>query len=181
MSTHLYCYNQLDSATLPTRVVDVSRFKDGEVKLVDGNVAGLYTTLSYCWGGPQYAATTTANLRKRQNGFGADELPKTLRDALELTSRLPMPYIWVDSLCIVQDSDADKEAELPKMAAYYKNAVVAICAGDSKCDSGFLKDRGVCKHHPEFQRDRSLLKMPFLCPSGRTSRLFFREYRRYQL
>lgn len=66
-------------------------------------------------------------------------LPQTFRDAVAVTRRLGIPYLWIDSLCIIQDSPDDWAAESARMAYIYENAFVTIAA-DAAVDSrtGFL-------------------------------------------
>lgn len=69
-------------------------------------------TLSYCWGQPaqdgqvvyRLLTSTESQLRTRQP---ISILPKTLRQALEAAWRLGSRYLWIDRLCIIQDSDED--------------------------------------------------------------------------
>ena len=56
------------------------------------------------------------------------DLPQTFKDAIWITRRLGYQYIWIDSLCIIQDSAEDWEAESKKMAAIYQNATATISA-----------------------------------------------------
>lgn len=52
-----------------------------------------------------------------------------------------MQYLWVDSLCIVQDSTKDKIHEIAAMGEIYKSASVTIAAGNAeKVEDGFLSD-----------------------------------------
>lgn len=91
-----------------------------------------YLALSYVWGGQHVVQTTTLNLidfflpgafRHRHRP------PKTLRDAIELTRRLEKKYIWIDSLCIVQDSP-EKHDILAQMDVVFSHASVTIVAVD---------------------------------------------------
>jgi hypothetical protein len=76
--------------------------------------------------------------------------------------RLDFKYIWIDSLCILQDSPTDKEHEIPKMPSYYKNACITICAGGGDCHQGFLSPRDRCDRHPDNPWQKDLLQMPYL-------------------
>lgn len=70
------------------------------------------------------------------------EMPKTFRDAIELTQALEFKYLWIDSLCIIQDDAKDWEIESGKMCDVYTNATLtigaALAAGDRE---GFLGPR----------------------------------------
>jgi hypothetical protein len=65
-------------------------------------------------------------------------MPKTYRDAIQITRKLGIQYIWIDSLCILQDDPKDWEQEAARMASVYEGAQVTIAAawgknGDSGC------------------------------------------------
>lgn len=75
-------------------------------------------------------------------GFPEAKLYKTIRGATRTTRQLELPYLWVDALCIYQDSDIDKSVELSRMETYYTSATVTICASvASDCKQGFLQSR----------------------------------------
>ena len=63
-----------------------------------------YVALSYCWGGDQAVKTTKATLEKHKTGIPIYSLPATIRDAITVTRRVGIGFLWVDSLCIIQDS-----------------------------------------------------------------------------
>lgn len=135
--------------TPPSRLLDVRQDK---ISLV--NTESLHdpawAALSYCWGGPQQAQTTHLNIQDRYQGIIAEELPLTIRDAIHVCRQMYIPYLWVDSLCIIQaDSksgekvgDSDKDRELRKMAGIFSGAVLTISASSaSSSEEGFLQDR----------------------------------------
>lgn len=101
-----------------------------------------WTALSYCWGGVKSFITTEANLEKRKQPIPWETIPKTFQDAMTLTHRLDIRYIWIDAVCIIQDSKSDWTSEAKKMANIYENAYVVIAAdlGES-CDSGIFASR----------------------------------------
>jgi Heterokaryon incompatibility protein (HET) len=144
-------------------------------------VKGLYATLSYCWGGPQAFSTTLDTATKYASGFTISELPKTLQDAVEITKRLGLEYIWIDSLCIIQDSPSDKNHEIPRMALYYKNSYVTICASRDSCQETFLDVRDECALHPGSGVAKDLLNLPFVLPDGGVQNIYFREESPYYL
>lgn len=91
--------------TLPTRVIDLGP-SAGEMlpKLYHSSgEKAPYIALSHCWGSNQTFKTEKATLSKRCAGININELPKTFRDAIAVTKKLRMRYLWIDSLCIVQD------------------------------------------------------------------------------
>ncbi|KAH7397470.1 heterokaryon incompatibility protein-domain-containing protein, partial [Pyrenochaeta sp. MPI-SDFR-AT-0127] len=119
-----------DSETLP----NLRRSGPGEL--------GEYLALSYCWGGGQAAQVTTANVCQYESAIPWLLLPQTIRDAIQVTKQLGIKYLWVDSLCILQDDEEDKARNLPQMRSIYQLALLTIsaaCAGSSS--AGFLHKR----------------------------------------
>ncbi|KAI8945962.1 heterokaryon incompatibility protein-domain-containing protein [Xylaria longipes] len=99
---------------------------------------------SYCWGAPADAATQfkteQSTLNDRLAGFSLDELTSALRDAVEVTRALSIPYLWVDALCIIQDDLFVWEKESSAMADVYRRAYITICTPNSpSCRQGFLE------------------------------------------
>lgn len=74
--------------------------------------------------------------------FLRDDLPQTFRDAVRITRALGIPYLWIDTLCIMQDSQEDWAKESPRMASIYTNAILTI-GGDqfSDCHGGIFEER----------------------------------------
>jgi hypothetical protein len=69
-------------------------------------------------------------------------LPKTILDAFKVTLELGLQYIWIDSLCIIQDNQNDVQREIAKMLDIYMNSEVTISAAStSHCNQGFLEER----------------------------------------
>lgn len=74
-----------------------------------------------------------------QTAIPIDTMSKTFRDAVHVTRALRFRYIWIDSLCIVQDRPSDWEAEAKKMGDYYLNACLTLVAGSAvSADSGLF-------------------------------------------
>ncbi|OAL42992.1 hypothetical protein IQ07DRAFT_525145, partial [Pyrenochaeta sp. DS3sAY3a] len=136
---------------LPRRVIEI--LDDDNLVLrenLDGTAEGRYTALSYCWGGVQDFATTTKTLEYNLQGFKVSELGTSLQDAVFLTRKLGLQYIWIDAMCIIQDSIEDKESEIPKMGPYFNNSHVTICEATSEgSTNSFLKTRLACEYHPD--------------------------------
>ena len=116
--------------TLPPRIVDVG-LPDGsqEPRLLEREGRkGLYLTLSHIWGGKTHGITTTANVKERKDAILLPLLPKTFRDAIIITRKLRFRYIWIDSLCILQDSSEDWKANCRKMSDIYANSTLTIAS-----------------------------------------------------
>jgi hypothetical protein len=117
---------------LPTRVLDVEVSNPLSVKLVSSNnTVGRYTALSHCWGTSRAFTTTQATLAKRMAGISDSELPATYKEAVAITRSLGIRYLWIDSLCILQDSQEDWENESAKMTEVYSNSYLTIAASSS--------------------------------------------------
>lgn len=108
-----------------------------------------YTALSYCWGSSQDAqfqlTTKLSTLAQRQAGISDDELQTVpaLRDAVLITRALSVPYVWIDSLCILQDDISDWERHCLQMSEVYGKARVTLTASAStSCREGFLQRVG---------------------------------------
>ncbi|EYB24198.1 hypothetical protein FG05_30511 [Fusarium graminearum] len=133
----------------PSRLLDVTLDK---TRLVDtGSIKNpVWAALSYCWGGPQKSQTTYLNVHDRYREVLLEDLPLTIRDAVYVCREIDIPYLWVDSICIIQEDknhnngigESDKDEELRKMAGIYSGAVLTIAAScASSADRGFLQDR----------------------------------------
>ncbi|KAF2106890.1 heterokaryon incompatibility protein-domain-containing protein [Lophiotrema nucula] len=142
-ATHDRC-GMTNPSGLPTRVVDVGP-PDGteEPRLYNTRREdGHYAALSYCWGGPQPTTTTLATLNQNETSIAFEELPMTLRDAIIVTRKIGLRYLWIDALCIIQDSDEDKTEQIGRMDTIYEQAYVTIVAvGAEKCTEGFLHEK----------------------------------------
>ncbi|KAK4442309.1 HET-domain-containing protein, partial [Podospora aff. communis PSN243] len=75
--------------------------------------------------------TTRATLEKHKRQLPAQRLPKTFQDAIELARKLRIRYIWIDSLCIVQDDAGDWASESKQMGMIYERRYLTIAATSS--------------------------------------------------
>jgi len=133
---HVAC-RSTEEARLPTRIVRVALpgepdDPDARLRLVetDGR-PGRYAALSHCWGDRRPFCTTRSNIQQMTAAIDERNLSPVFADAVSVCRRLGIPYLWVDSLCIVQDDTADWEAESAKMADYYAHAFLTISASSS--------------------------------------------------
>lgn len=124
--THTKCPGHKEAPS-PLRLVNVLQDKDIRLEKTSEQKI-IYVALSYCWGGSRVAEkarTLEENLTARMEGFRLDSLPLTLQDAIKFVRILGIHYIWIDLLCIVQDT-AEWPDEAQKMMQYYKNAYLTI-------------------------------------------------------
>ncbi|KAK0627329.1 heterokaryon incompatibility protein-domain-containing protein [Immersiella caudata] len=95
-----------------------------------------YIALSHCWGGNIACQLTTNNYTSMAVHIQERTLPKNFLDAVLITRGLGIQYLWIDSLCIVQDSVLDWESESPMMGHIFANAYCVIAATASKNSHG---------------------------------------------
>lgn len=132
------------STALPTRVIDVRAGGAPETAALYATCGekGLYAALTHCWGGKVPCKTTSATLDKYSETLPMDLLPENFLDAIHVTRKLGLRYLWIDALCIVQDSQVDWVAEAARMSSVYSNAVVTISSLSSNGSTeGFLRWR----------------------------------------
>lgn len=161
----LNCNHYTANGFLPSRLLDLGsettldsiRLIDSTQIVVDGDSeAPRYAALSYCWGlalatdSTQQLRTTADSLESMKEHVSEKVIPATILDAIKVCKALSIQYIWVDTLCIIQDELADWERESAYMTAIYKNAFVTICTPSASASTeGFLA------------RDRRLVQIPF--------------------
>jgi hypothetical protein len=96
---------------LPSRVIDVGDSSGVQEPYLLADTVAIpptaYVALSHCWGGIIPVRTLRANLAAHQRALSLASLPRTFRDAVTLTRRLNFRYLWIDSLCIIQDDSDD--------------------------------------------------------------------------
>lgn len=96
-----------------------------------------YLTLSYVWGKDKLRRdlpiTTKAAVKIDSNGAETvalpEPLPRTIQDAMDVTRELGFRYIWIDSLCIVQDDPEDVAMQIKMMGEIYSSSSLTIAAG----------------------------------------------------
>ncbi|KAH0537511.1 hypothetical protein FGG08_005686 [Glutinoglossum americanum] len=144
LSKHKSCRVEKE-APLPKRVIDVGPPDGTEepVLFISSGQAAHYIALSYCWGDPTAMLTTTLEtLTARMQGIPLASLPRTLQDAVWVTRALNTRYLWIDALCIVQDSIEDWIGQSSIMGHIFGGAMLTIsAAGAEGSQSGFLHER----------------------------------------
>lgn len=111
-----------------------------------------YVALTYCWGTKAVESllrllqSTAEDLSREQP---VDNLPKTFRDAIDVSQHFGVDYIWIDRLCIFQDSPEDWQREASTMQDVYRNALFSISALGAKDDQdGCFFERNPTKVAP---------------------------------
>ena len=98
-----------------------------------------YLALSYVWGTHGNLRNTVAlkNELAQPSALRKRYVPRTIDDAITLTYRLQERYLWVDSLCIIQDDKTAKQLQVLAMDKVYAFALATIAAAsDENADPG---------------------------------------------
>lgn len=139
--SHEHC-NKLQRQWKPTRLIYL---KGDELRIilaseVDGYAK--YATLSHCWGRQKFTKLMLNNLEQFQVHIPLEGLSKTFKDAIHTTRFLGLQYLWIDSLCILQDDEDDWIRESASMSGVYGGATINIAASGAVDGSlGFFFDR----------------------------------------
>jgi hypothetical protein len=158
IKTHPACSGPIDRSFVPTRLLDVQAFqKTKDIKLITpkGKCETLdYLALSHCWGPPSKhpLTTTKSNLTQHLQRISFYDLSLTFKDAIKLTSDLGQRYLWIDSLCIVQDDHEDWVREASQMAAVYSNALLTLSAlsSENSTEGCRVRNQGATAHGCRF-------------------------------
>jgi hypothetical protein len=96
-----------------------------------------YVSLSHCWGPPNKRPlrTTKATLHQHLRKLQPQAMPKTFWDAILVCRKLNIPYLWIDSLCIIQDDEDDWQQQSAMMGSFYERACFTIAASSAEDSS----------------------------------------------
>lgn len=125
------CWNADATPVLPSRVLDLGSDND-QIRLFETRgMRAQYICLSHCWGDYQPVRTTLGNLADHLNALPFSTLPRTYQMAISLARFFGIRYIWIDSLCIIQDDSSDWASESAKMCDIYEGSFLTIAATSS--------------------------------------------------
>ena len=149
-SDHTRCTKFLSATPFhPTRLIEIAPRASASNDKLHLRIAGEhspevpYMTLSHCWGKSEFLKLTKTTSQRLRDGFSeADTLSKTFQDAITICREFRVRYLWIDSLCIFQDSPEDWRCEAAQMDQVYENSLCNIAAtGASNAEEGCFKDR----------------------------------------
>ena len=130
---------------LPTRLLDIGTASTGSVTLghtsdiAKRSPLGLrHATLSHCWGAGCPLRLERSYIDTFTRAVPHEQLPQTYRDSVEVGRALGIQYLWIDSLCILQDDPDEWNREAARMGDVYEHSYVTIAASHSKDDTGGL-------------------------------------------
>ncbi|KAK2040738.1 heterokaryon incompatibility protein [Colletotrichum somersetense] len=144
-SGHLACNVEANAGSWhPTRLLDLAypTSTSNTFRIVVTSETGIgpderYTTLSHCWGSAQFLQLKKSTYDEFQKGVRLDKLPKTFQEAIQVTRRLGVRFLWIDSLCILQDRDdlSDWLVEAAQMHKVYSHSFCNISAAGARDSS----------------------------------------------
>lgn len=146
MATHDQCRLptiQAHPVRSPTRLLRISASNGSisNVRLVQKpNLLGSkgYLTLSHRWGGADVIKLTTDTLDLFLMKLPLERLPRNFLDAVLVTVHLGFEFLWIDSLCIIQNSETDWQQESKNMGRIYRHAQCTIAAVEAQDSYGSL-------------------------------------------
>lgn len=143
-ASHAICKSRSEEHALPSRVLDVqtqdNTCEQLRPRLVLGKgLRGRYAALSHRWTtGSKQFCTTKDNLEQHMDGIKFEDLPRTFQDSILLCREHGIRYLWIDCLCIIQDSDEDWQNECQNMCSIFENSFITLSALRSGEDGGGL-------------------------------------------
>jgi len=145
---------------LPTRVLEVLDHQNPDLlrlRCTNQGDTGKYVALSHRWSDLDNFCTYQCNIHARQTSIDFKILPKRFRDAVTVTRKFGIRFLWIDSICIIQPhkkgSDEcpnrcrgtdDVDHEIGKMEEYFGSAYCTIAATSvthRQVNEGFLERR----------------------------------------
>ena len=101
-----------------------------------------YVILSHCWVQSIPARPLVSVYQSFERGISIDLLPRTFREAIQNTRALEINYLWIDALCIVQDSEDDWTRESQLMSSVYSRSWLNLAATSaSDCHGGLFRPK----------------------------------------
>lgn len=141
-ATHHKCSKS--SNVSPSRLLDIGSSDADDVFLrtidIPSNVR--YATLSHCWGKLKILRLLQENITALKQSIPIQSLPRTFREAIQVARLFELHYLWIDSLCIVQDDADDWRKESALMADVYGGSTLNISASGARDGSeGLFRNR----------------------------------------
>ena len=136
ISSHSGCNTGQSDYWIPKRLLDIGSLTTDLVSLKSKEALpenSRYMALSYCWGTTSFFQLSNDSFPMLLDGVSLEEFPKTIQDAIEVTRCLGVRFLWVDSLCMFQDSKGspswlDEALQMDKVYAHSYATIAATCA-----------------------------------------------------
>ncbi|KAH8649482.1 heterokaryon incompatibility protein-domain-containing protein [Tricladium varicosporioides] len=132
LENHINCPKPT-ATYFPSRILNVGL--DSQLVHLESHVfqgSKPYVTLSHCWGSGDILKTTSRNFNQMKNGIQISSLSDSFLNAVSITRALGFTYLWIDSLCILQDSIEDWSFQASQMHKVYSNSSLTICITSSE-------------------------------------------------
>ena len=180
LASHNACTDGSDPIA-PTRLVDVGTGGAiDNIRVIETQgMRAPYAYLSYIWGGNIPFPLSTSNYAQMLGGgLPFADLKTTVADGISIVRSCGLRYVWIDSLCIVQDSEEDRMRELPSMPKYLQNATFVLSAASSKnADQGLFRERVSSLHRLGTGRfTQRPLRFTDITPSAAECDLYLRDF-----
>jgi hypothetical protein len=137
---HHRCAIQTQEFWVPSRLIDIGSSSEIESPRLrvfpDHKGTAPYVTLSHCWGSLDMFKLKTANIESLTTSISLKMLPRSFKDAIFIAKRFGFGFLWIDSLCIMQDSKEDWFREASLMSDVYTNSSLTIAATSASDGSG---------------------------------------------
>lgn len=151
-TSHPECQRHNEEGWYPTRLIDVLSPQEtipqtagpfiadllkaliGDlpgIRLIETNGAELsepYMTLTHRWQDEPTFFTTKENMEQMQRSIDPSRLPVVFEQAVQVARRLGVRYLWIDSLCIIQNDENDKATEISTIGKVYANSLLTVSA-----------------------------------------------------
>lgn len=161
------------SAPLPSRCIKVQGIRQaGEFTIKAAlektkGLVGTYITLTHRWNSSTNSSKTTSqNYDDRVHGIELGSLPQAFTDALLVAFNLGVEYVWIDSICIIQDGN-DWDLESRHMAQYYQSSLLTIAIALPSPENGLWSSETSALYPPKVAR------LPYRDRSGEQAGFFY--------
>jgi hypothetical protein len=150
---HAECRRAQQITWYPKRLLEIEKGAELNSNLrlintIDHAPSGPYIALSHCWGESQPVRSLTSNIAAFQECIDNKSLTAVFQDCVATAKKFGIDYVWIDSLCIVQDDRADLDEQIQQMHRIYENAILVIAADSSEDGSvPFLGPKAPSKRH----------------------------------
>ncbi|KAF5702098.1 hypothetical protein FGLOB1_9825 [Fusarium globosum] len=135
--THVKCQNSSPEYR-PTRLIEI--VGNSSVRLIYPKTLPVesiqYIAFSHCWGKVEAIKLLEKNVDRFRLGISNHELPNSYQEAIQFSLRIGFKYIWIDSLCIIQDSLLDWMQEAKDMKQVYEHAIMNLCSATASDSTG---------------------------------------------
>ena len=175
-ATHKRCTK--NDSILPRRVLDVGDARHKHLALYGSSQRyAPYGALSHCWGKNPVLRTTKANVKDHERAISLRSLPKNFQNAVTICRGIGIRYLWIDSLCIIQDDKSDWETQSAEMSTIYNNAYLVLAASQAANSTNSFLDRKdeSFSETPQLDAKNSLKIAKLKNPNGTVSHIYCRK------